>query len=72
VSGRSEAFDGYDILALDLKRWIQAGVDSSSVDNDRTSSTFSLAAAFLGTCQAQRPSQEINKTQMSIDHHAYF
>jgi hypothetical protein len=67
-----ESFDRCNSLALDLMSRVQAGVDSSTVDDYRAGPTLALAAAFLGPGQAHRAAQDIDEAQMSIDRHINF
>jgi hypothetical protein len=48
-----EAFDGGDLSSVSLQRGDEAGVDELSVEDDRTRTAFTFAAAFFGAGEAQ-------------------
>ena len=56
-----QTFDGQDALAFQLAGKYQAGVHGLAVDDDGAGAALTLAAAFLGTGEAQVLPQEIQQ-----------
>ena len=61
ATGRREALDRQDRLALDLRQRHQAAVDDLTVDQHRAGAALALAAALLGAGQTEVLAQRVEQ-----------
>ena len=66
-SGRAEAFDGRDLVALVHRGEAEARVDAAAVDVDGAGAALAVVAAFLRAGEVQMLAQAVEQRGARID-----